>query len=708
MGHIVLGQITAEDIENRMWQSSNPEDTMMVIPGKWKDESAVILFKSESYEYKKQSMAAKVNDDFYFHQRIKLLDKSAITDFSEFTFGDLDKAAYGRQGVFMGIKVVKPDGSEKKINVRKAVQMQGYKNSKERRKVGAGYNKLAIPDLEIGDILDYYYVKISTHIAQTGKRYVFDPVFLTLPTKYPVVKGRIKILPERKCFINISVNNGAPKPVLQSIGKKDYYIIDYGDIEKSKDTYWNCPLRDEPAVKLQVIISGKGFPEKEKYFLGEWEIPKNRVYRAEFNKLLNITVQRPDVNIKLESKAIKFIKNQIPITDTAKFIEDLYYYFRHYLHFEKTMYYGVSYSKYLFVDRFRFIGSFSYLLRRQGIDNEVFIGTKRYMGLIDSVVLLDEISVGLKVKLNGVSKFIYFPNESSVLDEGDFNMEGTKVYAISQKPGSTNAKMFSDTIPVSDRLDNKQCSIVKASFVVESDNRLVVSNSITSYGFTKKSFSWVVNPEDYYPNEYEFMQKIKRFRPSDYSKMDRILDDVDANKRELKETREEMFNAYLNENFSVSESNLDTLIINQPGRFSDSIAMKFSYTYSTSGLTKKAGDYLVLDIGKLMGKNVDFDVDDRERNSDIYMGAPRQYDWEIEVKIPEGYYVDKTDNLEYDVNNSTGSFTSTALSDSSFVRISISKAYNHNYEPVENWPKMLEFLDAANDFFEQKLVLKSK
>lgn len=114
MGHIVLGQITAEDIENRMWQSSNPEDTMMVIPGKWKDESAVILFKSESYEYKKQSMAAKVNDDFYFHQRIKLLDKAAITDFSEFTFGDLDKAAYGRQGVFMGVKVVKPDGSEKK------------------------------------------------------------------------------------------------------------------------------------------------------------------------------------------------------------------------------------------------------------------------------------------------------------------------------------------------------------------------------------------------------------------------------------------------------------------------------------------------------------------------------------------------------------------------------------------------------------------
>jgi hypothetical protein len=706
--NIAIGQITADEIEYRMWHKSDAVDKLIEIPEKWKDESAVILFKSESHEYKKQSMAAKVNDDYYFHQRIKMLDKAAVTEFSEFTFGNLDEAAYGRQGVFMGIKIVKPDGSEKQINVKKAVQMQSYKNSKENREVGEGYNKLAIPDLEIGDILDYYYVKISTHLAQ-GNRYVFDPVFTTLPTLYPIVTGEIKILPERKCFFNISVSNGAPKPVLRKIGKKEYYVIDYGDIERSKDTHWNYPLRNEPTVRFQIIISGKAFSDSERYFLGEWEIPKTSISEDEFTKLLGIIMERPTVNTKLENGAIKFIKQQLPITDTAQFIRDLYYYFRHYLYFEKTMYYGVEYGQYLFTDRFRFIGSFSYLLKRQHIDNTVFIGTKRYIGMVDSVVLLDEITAGIKVILNGQPRYIYLPHESSVLEEGDYKMEGTKIYATLQNPGITRIGIFQDSIPVSKRADNTQLGVVKAEFDPDDCNTLIIDTRLTSYGATKNSFGpWLINPEDYYVTEFEFIQNRKRFRQSDYSKMDRIMDEMKDDKKDLSESREDIFDIYLKDNYSIPECELDTLIIEQAGRFSETNGVVFSYRFSTQGFTKKAGDYLILDIGKLMGKNIDFDVDDRERQNDIYMDAPRQYDWEMDVEIPEGYYVDKTENLEFDVENNTGFFKSSARLDSSLVHISISKAYKHNYEPTENWGKMLEFLDVANDFYEQKLVFKKK
>ncbi len=706
-GEIVFGQITADEIEYQMWHKSDAVDKLIEIPEKWEDESAVILFKSESYEYKKQSMATKVNDDYYFHQRIKLLDKAAVTEFSEFTFGDLDVAAYGRQGVFMGIKVIKPDGSETQIDVRKAVQMQSYKNSKEKGKVGGAYNKLAIPDLETGDILDYYYVKISTHMTQ--KRYVFDPVFITLPGEYPIVKGEIKILPERRCFFNISVNNGAPEPVLRKIGKKEYYVIDYGDIERSKDNHWNYALRDEPTARFQVIISGKGFIDSEKYFLGEWEIPKTNVSMKEFEKLLGIIVKRPNVNSKMEALAIKYIKQQLPITDTVQFVRDLYYYFRHYLYFEKTMYYGVEYAQYLFTDRFRFIGSFSYLLKRQHIDNTVFIGTKRYIGLIDSVVLLDEITAGIKVVLNGQPRYIYFPRESSVLEEGDYKMEGTKIYATLQNPGITRSVIFRDSIPVSKRADNIQLGIVKAEFDPDGSNTLIIETRLTSHGATKKSFGpWLINPEDYYATEFEFMQNHKRFRQSDYSKMDRIMGEMKENKKGLNKSREEIFDMYLKDNYSIPECELDTLIIEQAGRFSETNGVVFSYGFSTQGFTKRAGGYLILDVGKLMGKNIDFDVDDRKRESDIYMDAPRQYDWEIDVEIPEGYYVDKTENLEYDVENNTGFFKSSARLDSTFVHISISKAYKHNYEPAESWEKMLEFLDSANDFYEQKLVLKKK
>jgi hypothetical protein len=373
------------------------------------------------------------------------------------------------------------------------------------------------------------------------------------------------------------------------------------------------------------------------------------------------------------------------------------------------MYYGVDYAKYLFVDRFRYIGSFSYLLKRQHIDNEVFIGTKRYVGLIDSVVLLDEITAGIKVVLNGQPRYIYFPRESSVLEEGDFKMEGTKVYATLQNPGMTSVKIFPDSIPVSKRSENIQLGIVKAEFDQQDGTKLIVENRLTSYGVTKKSFgAWLVNPEDYYEDEFVFMQDRKKFKQSDYSKMDRIMDEMKENKKDLSESREEIFNMYLKESFSIPEFDLDTLIIEQSGRFSESNGVIFLYEFSTQGFTKKAGGYLILDVGKLMGRNVDFDVEDRKRECDIYMDAPRQYDWEMDVKIPDGYYVDKTDNLQFDVENNTGFFKSAVESDASLVHISVSKAYKHNYEPAENWEKMLVFLDAANDFYEQKLVFKKK
>ncbi|RLD53538.1 MAG: hypothetical protein DRJ05_16290 [Bacteroidetes bacterium] len=411
----------------------------------------------------------------------------------------------------------------------------------------------------------------------------------------------------------------------------------------------------------------------------------------------------------METVAIKFIKGQLPIIDTAQFVENLYYYFRHYLYFEKTLFYGASYSNYNFVDRFRFIGSFSYLLKRMKIDNEVFIGTKRYMGLIDSVVLLDEITPGIKIKHNGGSRYIYYPHKSSVLEDGDFNMEGTKVYAILQNPGVTDPEIFSCTIPVSDKVNNTQNVVMKVGFSPGNDNKLIIANKYTSCGITKTRLrNWIVNPEDYYPNEFEYIQKLKKFRQSDYSKMDKILAEMDDNKRGFMETRGEIFNLWLEGNYSISEYELDTLIIDQPGRFSDSMALVFSYKFSTSGLIKKAGNYLILDMGKLMGGNVDFDIDERDRASDIFMDGPRQFIWDIEVEIPDGYYVEKTENLEFEVENITGSFISTLSYDPDFVRVSISKAYNHNYEAVENWPMMLVFLDAANDFYGKKLVFKEK
>ena len=49
-----------------------------------------------------------------------------------------------------------------------------------------------------------------------------------------------------------------------------------------------------------------------------------------------------------------------------------------------------------------------------------------------------------------------------------------------------------------------------------------------------------------------------------------------------------------------------------------------------------------------------------------------------------------------------------AASDGKAVTIKIRKSYNHVFEPVGNWDKLLAFIDAANEWYNTKLLIKKK
>ena len=119
-----------------------------------------------------------------------------------------------------------------------------------------------------------------------------------------------------------------------------------------------------------------------------------------------------------------------------------------------------------------------------------------------------------------------------------------------------------------------------------------------------------------------------------------------------------------------------------------------------------SGDYIIMDAGRLIGKNIDLSEWEKEREIDIYMPAPRHYIWITNIEIPEGYSVKNLDNFNYSVSNDAGGFHSEAEIVDDLVRIKASKYYHHDYEPLSKWPDMLEFLEAANDYVQQKLVFQ--
>jgi hypothetical protein len=89
------------------------------------------------------------------------------------------------------------------------------------------------------------------------------------------------------------------------------------------------------------------------------------------------------------------------------------------------------------------------------------------------------------------------------------------------------------------------------------------------------------------------------------------------------------------------------------------------------------------------------------------MSSPRSYHNEVTVEIPEGYIVDGLEKLMYNVDNETGGFTSSAqVAEDGTLKIKTKKWYAHQYEKAEDWPKMLEFLEAAYHFTQTKILLK--
>ena len=101
-------------------------------------------------------------------------------------------------------------------------------------------------------------------------------------------------------------------------------------------------------------------------------------------------------------------------------------------------------------------------------------------------------------------------------------------------------------------------------------------------------------------------------------------------------------------------------------------------------------------------------ADQRKRKLDIYPSFARSLQWTITLQIPDGYSAEGINELNKKVENETGYFIAEASSDGKTVTINVRKSYNHAYEPVTNWEKMLAFIDAANEWNNAKILLKKK
>lgn len=700
-----------DNVREIFWGPDAKFQDMTEIPEKWKNESAVIIYKFEDYTYNK--FMTKMTTVKSLRQRIKLLDKAAVEEFSEFSFQNRFKSSnwlgnlMAGEKHIVGVKVIKPDGTENIIDIEKeSVEVDGE-------------TKLAIANLEVGDILDYYsYIEDLQPVIGTIE--VYDPVEETLAEVYPVMNYRLQLLTDNKFYLNFKSFNGAPeiREIDNNKNSKRLFVLEATDLEKRDFPNWYYPLVELPSVKFQVYYAknGRNADYAMAFIAEDEDIIKKDVSQEEILNLYD-TRFRPYGNY---GEIEDYLKDH-EYANQAEMVTYAYYFMRHYFftrYIEASLVQESKISdnafKYysrgaMFLDsQQKFVQMFTALLKEFDIDYDIVVGKNRYDGSLDDILIEQNVETLLKIKTSPPVYIEYF-DPHTVAGSFSPHLDGTDIYLLSSKKRKKIDQIDRSVLPATTAKDNISESIMTVNLnedfsglSIESTNKFLGHEKNEEQKDRLFFADYVYEDYDKFGTE-RFLDMVKNKERDQFEQELKSLSD------KIKEKQKEHFKERLAAIFDLEEVENYDYNIQQTGRFGFSQAFEFSEKYDIeNAMIKKAGPNFILEIGKLIGQQISLTAKERERKENIFMAYPRQLVNTINFNIPEGYSVEGIENLNFSTENETGAFISNAKVEGNKLVINTRKEYSHNYEPNANWPKMMEFLDSADKFYNSKILLKKE
>lgn len=676
----------------KIFGNSDVEFENLETPKKWLDESAVVLARKIEYIYSnefKNIMFEKI-----FRSRVTLLDQSAVELYSEFYFMSTNE---------IGIRIFKPDGTMHVVETDQAVEVENTVNVPSTfYSLKVEYKKLAVPNLEVGDIIDYYYHYKEAHI--NFAEHAFEPIIFTLSGDYPVLFQKIDFKVQfRGFYINFNSYNGADELIEtenEQTRTKSFSFVD-SDREKLESMRFLYKYLSEPTIKFQVVYSSPKYKRTSSNFLGEIGEPKSHVSQIELGEYVNrVTASNKKgveyyVNTRCGYLRKKYSRNEV---NKRRYLMDAYYYLRFYV-LSSNGYDDLKYS----VNDEYFVLIMKTLLDRQDIRNEIVVAIPRSTATLDNLLLSEELKWLLKVNIGNSEYIIFTPDRYSNMDDSYAVAEGCVAFAVIPSKNIKNMRVSEIEIPISSAVDN---IVTKQYNVTLSDmNVMNIESTITSEGISKYDyFSSALIYDDYVPAEFRYFDFHEFPETKNATKVREQKRKINDRQAEDSKKREERFETRRNRSFNVSS--FDDFELIETGIDRNSTSLVYSEKFSVEDLVKKAGPNYMLEIGMLIGSQIELEEKEMKRDKDIWIGHAVIYIHEINLTVPDGYKLQGIDKLNINVENETGGFISTAVLEGNVLKINTKKIYKNNYEPKENWSKMVEFIEAAYDFTQIKLLMK--
>jgi hypothetical protein len=719
------------------------EFKVTAVPDKWKDESAVIIGMKEEYLFKRQvargRTTAGVSIKEYVHKRIKLQDKNAVEKFSTFyyvTIGKDGNAVY---------QVIKADGKAVDIDMKSAIEEEQdvpeiYKPIYYKMKFKS--MKIAIPDLEVGDIIDYT-VNSSLDWDMKTEGINFTPFIFSLSNNYPTLYQQYRFTMANGMKVKYRSYNGAPNikfdPKASVYGEREsylsYFFLDK-DREKTVDERWSIELRSTPSVKFRVVFLDYDPGDRT---LGEATVDRSgldieKVYKGYAGAALYNT----PVVTSLVAYTTQYLmkkKEDGQLKKDEDVIRECYYclrkvflemYYKGPVHSDLEKYFTGKklYKKILAAeakeqkkeekeDEIRMNGAaFATALRSsllaQGIQSELFVYVPRKLGTWRDAIFMEEVDFVMKVKIKGKAYYLEAMNNFDAFGTPYSYLENAEGYSIRYDEADSYYKTSIAPTPASANLAKEEYN-VRFNDAMENIN---VERTSSYTGTEKSPYIGKANLDREYLNT-DFEKYYAAPIASKGKKKDDVVPESTSTKYEYADKddqvkeRKTLFEKDLKAEQDVDQYTDFELL--KDGRYGDSAMLQFKEKFSLKKLISKAGKNYIFEAGKLIGGQIKLEPHEmKERQTDIFIPIARVIENSISINIPEGFTVDGLQDLNMNIDNPSGSFVSSAAVTGDKLLITTRKIYKNNYDKKEAWPNYIAFLEPAYKLSQAKVVLKKK
>ncbi len=724
-------------------QTVEDEFKITAIPEKWKNESAVIIGLKEDYLFQRQvtkgRVTAGVQIKEYIHKRIKLQDKNAVEKFSTFyyvTMGKDGNAVY---------KVIKASGNAMDIDMKAAIEEEQdvpdmYKPIYYKMKVKS--MKIAIPDLEIGDIIDYT-VNSSLDWDMKESGINFTPFIFSLANNYPTIYQQYRFTMANGMKVKYRSYNGAPNlkfdPKASVYGDREsylsYFFLDR-DREKTIDERWSYELRNTPSVKFRVVFldyepgdKSLGEATVDRSGLDIEQVYKRYVGAGMYNTTLSTSLIAYTTQYITRKKTDGFLKTDADVVKETyyclrKVFLEMYYKGPVHSDLEKYITGKKYYKKMLAAEQkdgkkeeredevrmnaVTFATAFRTSLAAQGIASELFVYVPRALGTWRDAIFMEELDFVMKVKLKDKTYFLEALNNFDAFGTPHSYLENAEGYSIRYDEAESYYKTTVQPTPAVQNLSREDYNV---SFTEAMDNIKVERTS--SYTGTEKTpligkanlDREYLNTdfEKYYAESLAIKGKKKDDAPATPLNNKYEFPDKDE---QIKE-RKTLFEKDLKGDLDVDK--YDDFELLQDGRYGDTAMLKFKEKFSLKKLISKAGKNYIFEAGKLIGGQIKLEAEEMKvRQTDIWIPTARVIENNITINIPSGYTVDGIQDLNMNIDNPSGTFISSAKVTENTLLITTRKVYKNNFDKKEAWPNYIAFLEPAYKLSQAKVVLKKK